>query len=156
MRLDEPPASRALVDYRSLIELTSQAVAQRMGLVTPKLTGSALYLRVAGDSASPITYFTKLWNPDGGLGCDVDHHSIHYWQWPLEWAEGYCLVDSASGIQVWLTNTSNAEEFTTSCFEDYVSEEGDGFSDYLDSNGKADDIDESSLAQIAIAKRITS
>ncbi|KAI0379026.1 hypothetical protein F5Y04DRAFT_260949 [Hypomontagnella monticulosa] len=43
-----------------------------------------------------------------------------------------------------------AEEFTTSFFDDYEAEEdGDNFDDYLDSDGEADDFDESTLWEIA-------
>ncbi|KAI1374499.1 hypothetical protein F4677DRAFT_172184 [Hypoxylon crocopeplum] len=58
-----------------------------------------------------------------------------------------------SGISASLDARSKrleAEEFTTSFFDDYeAEEEGDNFDDYLDSDGEGDDFDENTLWEIA-------
>ncbi|RYC63902.1 hypothetical protein CHU98_g2314 [Xylaria longipes] len=58
---------RVLVDSGSLVELMSAAMAEKLGLMPLLIKGPALYLRVADDSASPITHFVKFPLVVGGI-----------------------------------------------------------------------------------------
>lgn len=66
-KVDDHLVYRCLVDCGSLTELISSTVAEKLGLTMLKVPGPALYLRMADDSASPITHFVRFPLVVGGV-----------------------------------------------------------------------------------------
>lgn len=59
--------TRVLVDCGSLTELVSGVFAEKVGLNPLRIEGQSLYLRMADDSASPITHYVKFPMVVGGI-----------------------------------------------------------------------------------------